>query len=329
MEQTAISDKNGLIFAYTLNGDGSGREVGWQEIRTLTPLNRLLWVHLDYTGEEAQRWIREECSLDEVVSEALLAEETRPRSVMIHSGLLVVLRGVNLNPGSEPDDMVTIRMWIQEKRIITTQKRRVFSIEDLQKGIIKGEGPINSAEFLVGITDRLTDRIAEVIEDINDKTDELEEEIIGVPKNQPIGILADIRRQTINLRRYLAPQREAMMRLQTMQIPWLDEHGRKHLHEMADSTTRYIEDLDSARDRAKVTHEELTNQLSEQIGRRMYFLTVLAAVFLPVTFVTGLLGVNLGGIPGSDNPWAFIVVCFFLSGLVALEIWIFKLKKWL
>jgi zinc transporter len=93
--------------------------------------------------------------------------------------------------------------------------------------------------------------------------------------------------------------------------------------------TRHIEDLDEARDRAAVTQEQLINSLSEQMNNKMYILSIVAAIFLPLGFLTGLLGINVGGIPGADSKLGFSVFVILLVGVVGFQIWFFKKKKWL
>ncbi|MDH3527069.1 MAG: hypothetical protein OEM43_06160 [Gammaproteobacteria bacterium] len=103
---------------------------------------------------------------------------------------------------------------------------------------------------------------------------------------------------------------------------------RMRIRELTDRMTRFIEDLDEARDRASVTHEELQNRLAELTNRRMYLLTMIAAIFLPLSFLTGLLGINVGGIPGSDFPAAFAIVVVLMV-LVGAGQWLFfRWRKW-
>jgi zinc transporter len=120
-----------------------------------------------------------------------------------------------------------------------------------------------------------------------------------------------------------------MTRLCAEEVPWLGDNNRLRLKEATDRVVRCIEDLDSARDRAAITQEELVNRLSEQLNARMYVLSLVAAIFLPLGFLTGLLGINVGGIPGADNPSAFLVFLLFLTVIVVLQILIFKRKRWL
>jgi zinc transporter len=318
-----------LIAAYILDGKGGGQRVGWNEIRQWTPSDGLLWVHLNYTAPEAQQWIEEESQLENVVGDALLAEESRPRVTAFDDGLLISLRGVNLNPGADPQDMVSLRIWADKNRVITTHRRKLLTVADICTAIEKGKGPRTSGEFLEDVADRLMSRMGGVIDELEDKVAELEEAVLTAESHELRPKLASIRRVAIYLRRYMAPQREAISRLQSEKMSWLTDEDRVRLREVYDHLTRYLEDLDAARERAAVTQEELVSRLSEQTDNRMYVLSIVAAIFLPLGFLTGLLGINVGGIPGAEYKAAFSILCLLVVGIVIVEIAIFKKKKWM
>ncbi len=322
-------NNDGLIAAYILDGKGGGRKVGWKEIQEWTVAAGVLWVHLDFTAPEAQRWIKEKSRLEDVIGEALLADESRPRITTFDDGVLVALRGVNLNPGADPEDMVSLRIWAEKDRVVTTRRRKLLSVADICSAIEKGKGPRTSGEFLEDVADRLMVRMGGVIGELEDKAAELEEAVLTAESHELRPMLASIRRDAINLRRYMAPQREAIARLQSEKVDWLGEEDRVRLRETYDRLTRYIEDLDAARERAAVTQEELLSRLSEQMDNRMYVLSIVAAIFLPLGFLTGLLGINVGGIPGSEYKAGFFVFCLLLVALVVIEVIIFKRKKWM
>lgn len=324
-----MTSENGLIVAYLLNGEGGGHRIEWDEIKTWKPERGFLWVHLCYTDSAARQWVRDQSGLDELIGEALLVEESRPRSLMTRSGLLAVLRGVNLNPGADPEDMVSIRIWIDQYRVISVRKTHLLSVDDLRGGIEKGEGPRTPGEFLADISERLVSRMAGVISKLEEDVDDLEQEVLTAASQDVRKKLAEIRSEAIMLRRYLAPQRDAMARLCTEKVDWLSDMDRMQLREQADRTMRYIEDLDAARERAAVSQDELVNRISEQMNSRMYLLSMVAAVFLPLGFLTGLLGVNVGGIPGMEYKWGFALVCVLILVLAALQFWYFKRKRWI
>ena len=156
----------------------------------------------------------------------------------------------------------------------------------------------------------------------------MQEQVVSGETRALRAALADLRREAIALRRYLAPQREVMNRLSANRNPWLGDAERLRLREEADRVTRYVEDLDAARERAGVTQEELANRLSEQMNNRMYVLSLIAGIFLPISFVTGLLGINVGGIPAADSPSGFVLVTLLLIVIVAIQVVLFKRKDW-
>jgi len=324
-----MSHNEGLIFAYVLDGNGGGQAIDWGKLKGWSPERGVLWLHLDYESEKVQKWLAEESGLSPILCEALLAEETRPRILSSNEGLLLILRGVNCNPGADPDDMVSLRMWFEEHRIISMRHRRVMAIEDIHKAIESAKGPTGSSDFLVMVSDRIADRMGEVVADIDDSVDELEDTVLTAESHELRPRLANLRRQTISLRRYIAPQRDVLARLHIERIPWLKDIDKNRIREIAERTTRFVEDIDSARDRAAITHEELNNRLSEQMNKAIYTLSIVAAIFLPLGLLTGLLGINVGGIPGTESRWAFAIVSFVLVGIAAVLIWIFKRIKWL
>jgi len=322
-------ESTGLICAYLMDGEGGAKKLSWQDLDQWKPENGPLWLHFDYTSAEAIEWISEKSGLDEVSASALLTEESRPRTTLVGSGMLIALRGVNLNPGSDPEDMVAVRLWVEEKRIISTRRRKLLSESDICRSFEEKEGPRTTGEFIVALSDRLISRMGGSVDDIEDRVAQMEEEIIVSESHALRTKLSEIRREAIMLRRYLAPQREAMMKLHAETVSWVSDSDRMHLREITDRVVRYIEDLDSVRDRAAVTQEELLNRLSEQMNTRMYVLSLVAAIFLPLGFLTGLLGINIGGIPGAENQSAFVIFIVMLVVVVILQIVIFKKKKWL
>jgi len=323
-----MTQKDGLIHAFVLDSKGGGRQIGWDELRTWKPGDGALWVHLDRTTRASQKWLQSQAHLDPLVCEALLQEETRPRSVPINDGLLVILRGVNLNPGADPEDMVSIRMWIDAARVISLRRHRVMAADDLRKQLVVGTGPTSPGDFLVRIADRLMDRMGSVVAGIEEQADELEEKVVTAQSHELRSALSDLRRQAIGLRRYIGPQRDVTSRLQTEQVSWLTPSHRAQLREIADRVMRHAEDLDAVREHAAVTHEELVSRLSEQMNRNMYVLSLVAAVFLPLGLLTGLLGINVGGIPGAEYHWAFVIVCAILGVLATIQIILFRRMRW-
>lgn len=324
-----MNSDDGLVFAYLLDGEGGGRRLDFKNVSDWRPEDGTLWLHFDYTGDEAVEWLCNRSGIDSSIAESLTTEETRPRSLVHKDGMLLILRGVNLNPGADPEDMISIRLWIDPKHIVTLRRRRVMAIDDLRQAIEAGEGPTGPGAFLEELSDRLVTRVGTVIADIDDTVDALEDEVLHVQSYELRRSIADVRRSAISMRRYLAPQRDVMTRLYSEKVDWLSDVERMRLREISDRTMRYVEDLDSIRDRATVTQEELNNRLAEQMNKTMYILSIVAGIFLPLGLLTGLFGINVGGIPGTESKWAFTIFCILLAAVAGFQIWLFKRKKWM
>jgi zinc transporter len=290
--------------------------------------NKPYWLHFDYELETTQQWLNEKSGLNQVVIDALLHDETRPRASVFHDGILISLRGVNLAANSNPEDMVSIRLWLSKDKVISTRHRTLLSVREIASDFEAGEGPTTPTQFVTMLADRLIARMAATIEEIEDKVSEIEELILLSSNYSLRNELSVLRRQIISLRRYLSPQREAMQQLLSEKVTLFSNEEKIQLRETTDHLIRFIEDLDSIKDRASVSQEELSNRLAEQMNGRMYVLSIVAAIFLPLGFLTGMLGINVGGIPGADNEYAFGLFSLILVVIVSLQIWVFKKNKW-
>lgn len=316
--------------AWSLDGKGGAKPLDAAALAGRWPAgDDILWVDLDLTKPPAREWLRRNGGLEKAAVAGLLAGETRPRALALAAGLLLVVRGVNLNPGADPEDMVAVRMWLDGRHVITSRRRRVLSVEDIAQALAAGTGPVSTGGFLVFLIDRLTERIGAVVEDVEDEIDDIE---LRVTSDDPVELrtrLGDLRRQIAAIRRFLSPQRDALDRLYRQPGDFLSDRESQELREETDRLTRQIEDLELARERALVTQEELQNRVAQEQNQRVYLLSVIAAIFLPLTFVTGLLGMNVAGLPGTQSPWGFAVsaVTMVLLG-IALTVF-FKWKKWI
>lgn len=323
-----IEADEGLVFAFALGQkEGEpGKRLGWGELDPSGPI----WVHMDRTVPRVQKWLAEEAELDELVIDALLADGTRPRASSISDGLLVILRGVNLNKGADPDDMIAIRMWLDHHRVITLRQHRFQTVRELRLLVEAGKGPTAPVGVMTFIADGLIDKLWPVVENLRSQIDGVEDHLAGedIADLDTRG-LADVRRQSIRLRRYLSPQRDTIRELAMRPIPIIDPQSRMELLEAAERTARVVEDLEEVRDRAAVSQEEVRAQREMRASQRMYLLTLVAAVFLPLGLLTGLLGINVGGMPGAQSPYAFWFVTGGLVIAAGLLVLLFKNLKWL
>ena len=332
-----MADESGLICAYVLAGQGGGRLVGWEEIRAWRPGAEEIWIHLDRAGNDSRQWLEDDSGIDPNVVIGLLAEATRPHFDTFNNGISMNLRGINMNEGAQPDDMVWVEMWAEPGRIVTTRHRHVNAIQQVKDSLNLEEraGPRTIGTLIVDIADGLVRNINISVELLESSIGDLESIVVaerGQDRQQQLRHdpeLPRLRRESIRMRRYLTPQLEVLSRLEVESSLPFSEVERSRLKVVNDRLVRIVEDLDAIRDRAYVIQDEISRAISERLERTMMILSVVAAVFLPLGLLTGLLGINTGGIPAAEQWWGFPAVVVILILFAIGEVWLFRRIKWL
>ena len=135
-----------LICAYAFDGHGSGHLLDWDGLRAYRADEGWLWVHLQRDAPGSRNWLERESGLDEILCDALLSSESRPRCESYGEGLLISLRGVNLNPGADPEDMVALVLWAEAGRVISVRRRRIMAVDSVRASIDAGRAPPTTGE---------------------------------------------------------------------------------------------------------------------------------------------------------------------------------------
>jgi zinc transporter len=319
----------GLLHALMLDGAGRARPVAWADVEAWTPDQGLLWLDLDYHTPEVMTWLMTASKIDPVTISALTDSDPRPRAAVHGENLLLVLRGINNNAGAEPEDMISVRTWIEPRRIVMLRHRQSTTVQSLVADLERGAGPRTAADFTLLLVERMVEHVVARVDVLGDDVAACEDRALAGDHSDLRAALADHRRRAIGLRRFLAPQREAMTRLNSIAVPWLDAQHRSRINEVTEDMLRAIEELDAARDRAAVTQEELSSRVAEVANQRLYLLSIITAFFLPLGFVCSLLGVNLAGMPGTHTSWAFWALCGVFAVAALVQLWFFRKRGWL
>ena len=321
-DSAATTEHPCFVFGLELNGKGGGKRTDGQ-VTTTEPQ----WLHIDYSSPQAEDWLREQ-GLEPAVIETLVRSESRPRTTPATGGLLVVLRAINMNPEADREDMVSMRMWLEPNRVITVRQRRLFAAEEVRESIEAGRGPKSIPELTIDLVERIADRITTFVDDLEDRVVSYEEAVESGKAGNLRRQVSELRRQTAMVRRFVAPLREALETLSRLSDDMFEGKWSFALRDQADRITRSVEDLDLVRERLHVIQEELLNRISQEQNDRMYLFSVIAAIFLPITFISGMFGMNTAGLPGLEHPLAFWMV---VAGMVAITAGTFvylRAKKW-
>jgi zinc transporter len=323
-----MSKEAGLIFGRRFENKGSEQSVALKGYPSSVSQEGLTWLHMDYESPETIQWVRECSGIDENLADYLLEDDSRPGILVHGQQLILVLRAINFNEKEDADDLISIRCYITDHLILTLRRRKVRLIEKMRKTQESGNGFINSSDFIYEMIDLLIQEIGKHTASLDEKMTELEDRLeIGY---DPLVFdeATEAQRKLLRLRRFLHPQKSTIQQLLSVNLAWFDPDLRLSLHNLSELHTRYVEDLDYNLDRARFMKEEIAAFNADTTNKRLYLLALVSVVFLPLSLITGLLGVNLAGIPFADQRYAFAALCLGMLGIAGILLLNFKKKQW-
>lgn len=327
---TIAQSTEGLIHAYLLDGLGGATPLNWVEIEAWESTQGVIWLHLNADHPNTRMWLKKFSGLDSIICEMLLDTDSEPGCIQESDSLNATFRGINFNQESKPEDMVYLNYYSDKNRIISIRSFRLFFIEDITKKLEKNCGPKDAATLLTSILDNLHEKMEPTLDFIEEQLDELEKNVSKfnyIDKTRED--LLDLRQEIIELRRFLMPQKNALVHLSKFNLSWLNKKNIRIIKKIEGRIQHFFAELESYRERAIVIKDEINSITNEKMNRAMYMLSIVTGVFLPLGFLTGLLGINVGGMPGMQSKIAFWVVCGILIAVLLLSIVIFKRNRWI
>lgn len=323
--------ENWLVSASILDGKGGATQINETDIKKWKPAKGVLWVHLNLKFDGAAEWLKNNSGLDDWTIETLTdIDESRPRTVVHRNSLLLVLRTVNLTPRSEPDDMVFLRLFADKNRLITVRLHPAIDFQSIADDFTAKEGPTDINSLIEVVLENTLDSTADTVSDLEDELDEREEVLIA--KKQPDSLFADLSemlRRLVIMHRFLSPERDALEALTRRGPTWFNEDMERAARDSFHRMQRVIEDIDLLRERVHINQDVLNSYATKQAQRNMYMLSVIATVFLPLSFLTGLFGMNVGGIPFSSDANGLLITFGLISLIGLLLLFIFRKLKWI
>jgi zinc transporter len=328
------SNDGPLLIGRVLDGHGGGRPISWRLAQGWSPAREgeVLWLHLDRTQPGVTEWLQSELHIPQPTAELLTSDATRPRAFRDGQTLVATLRGINFNPGAAPEDMVSLQLWADEHRVITLRRHPQQTPTDVMEEIDAGRGPRDSGALVTSFAEHLVNRMNKVIVDVNDEIDRLEAADLDVRDNEDLlAKVASIRRSGLALQRHMGPQHVALEAISRDAPGWFEQHDRREIGETIALLRRYLDDIDVSKESAVVLMDELRSRAlarSEKTNRR---LTLVATVFLPLSFFVGLFGINVGGMPFAEiagHPYGFWIIAGLCAVIGLFTVWLFRRWHW-
>ena len=311
-------------FGYRITGNRAER-VGVGE--ALHGSADLVWVHLSSNAEEAQAWLRDEAKLSGYVVDALTAMETRPRCEAFDEGALVNLRGRSKETVDPSDLLGSVRIWGVRGRVYSVTRKPLYAVVAVEKEVEAGR-VLDPGDLIAAFATAITADLDPQVADLGDTLDDCEESLDANKVFELRRHVTRVRVQAIAYRRFLNPQRAALEKLAALPGDWLAPDDRQHLASASDRAARMAEEVESIRERASLVHEALSDLRAEQLDRRSLVIAIVAMIFLPLTFITGVYGMNVADLPFAQEPWAFDAIMGLCVAITVFVLGYFLRNHW-
>jgi len=305
--------------------DGTVTDIGPGEVAQFDSPG-FVWLHVEGVGHGESMDVPD--YVPPMAANALVASETRPRCDEVDEAVLINLRGTAFDTMQDSDGLVSIRVWVEGQRVTSVSRHRLAALAKVEAAVRAGR-VTDGGDFVAALAQAISVQLDPQVADLGDSLDDCEGMLDGGDIYALRRKIAHIRSQAIVLRRFVAPDRDALGAMAQLQFDWISKDDRMHLREAADRFARMAEELEAVRERAALLHEQLTDLRAEKIDQRSLGIAVTAFIFLPLTFVTGLLGMNVEGIPYADHAWAFWGVVGFCAAIALLVMGWFAKRQWL
>lgn len=278
------------------------------------------WIDIDQHDPEARRLLDERWSLSDPTRELLCEKNYRNRRVHVPEGLVLRL-AYSGGRGDEDGQSVGLGLLVTPERILTIRHGPVKEIEDLWRVLEEGAEEVQQGwSVLTLLVMRIAGCIEAGLDREVDTIDDLEDQVFEDEGRLPIEELGQLRRQLIRDRRYINSLSRVLE--ETVDDPnvHLESSRGEELTAAVQAMLRQERTIAFFLERANMLQDQIQSQLTEGMNKSTLRLGVVATVFLPLGFLTGLLGINVAGIPGNHDPWAFWRVCGLLV-VLATTVW--------
>lgn len=292
------------------------------------------WLHMCIRHQETSSFLMDEAALDDLIVAALVEEDTRSRLRVRDDGIMVLLKAMRVEDKEmpRPENMVSMRLWLTSKAVISTREADVGPVLEVAAQLNAGAGPVTPGNFLTDLVDEHFKRVEHFVEQIEDDTEQISMMVARYEVGDACPNMAKTEDRISGLLRHLGPQRPVLEILSDLRHEVLDDRDRARLDDALTRLLRFIETLQMLRERIDSLNHQIARIQDRRLSRSTYIFAAVATIFLPLSFLTGLFGVNLMGLPFSESPegfWALTAICVALVVTVLAIMGVCRWRKWL
>ncbi len=322
------ADDSGLICGFIFETPGAPpRAVGsrealdWLQAHRAQPGDAFLWLHFNLAQNSAERWLRLHADLSEAFYEALHDGSHSSRIEHVDDRLVAVLNDVHFDFSFDPSDLSTLWLEAAPHCMVSARRQPLRSIDRLRTAVRRGEAPRSTVELLVHLLRDQGDVLVDIVRSLNAKVDETEDGLLAGRVDGRAGALGGLRRLIVRLQRVLAPEPAALVRMLQHPPAWMGAADLQDFRASGEEFAVVLRDLAALQERIKLLQEEIATRVNEENNRSLFILTIVTVLVLPINIVSGLLGMNVGGLPLAQHPHGFWIVVALIGSITAVAAW--------
>jgi magnesium transporter len=320
--------------AYYLNPQGTlQKNPGEDEMRAAFKSREgLLWVDIEGITEAETALIERLFKFHHLAIEDCVSPQIHPPKIDdFDDYLFVIAHGINHVSESETVETAELAIFLGANFVVSNHDVHLYSIESVQH-LVEADGrPMRrGADFLAhALIDALVDNVLPTIDRMSDIAEEIEEEVIHQPQQATLEAVLKLKRSTLRVHRVMAPQREVLNRLSRGEFPVVKTEAQIFYRDIFDHLVR-IEDLNqNIRDRADNALSTYLSSVANRQNETMRVLSIVATIFLPLTLLAGIYGMNFEYMPELEWRWGYFAVLGIMGVVIASVIWRFWASQWI
>ncbi len=302
-----IPDTGGLICGFRFTAEGT-QPLEWGTGLAAGEINEPVWLHFRQSDVRAQSWLNSFAHIPTHWRELLLDTDPHIRIETGDQAFAGVLGDFHFEFDGDADMLGTVRVFVDEHCLISTRLHALKAM-DCVRSDVKGGLPVKSPidivfRFLEDMMDLMAGHSLKQAEIV----DRIEDLVLKDRFLQESEELGAARRLLTRLRRMVDAQRHAMVQLSHRPPAWFREETRTEVRRIIERLTATFLDLDAIQERARLLQDEIAGRIANATNRNLYVISLLTAVFLPITLISGIFGMNVGGLPWEGQPVGFGLV---------------------
>ena len=308
------------------------------DIRSLDELplpteGSITWLDIDGLDDEQMiRAVGDRYGLHPLLLEDVLNFDHRPKVEEFQDTLFVVAKMLSLDEETGGIEMEQVSFVLSRSMLISFQERPGDILDPIRERIRKNLGRVrkHGADYLLyALLDVIVDNYFLIVENLGERIQELERKVTVRPGNEDLLTIQEIRSLLITVNRYVTPTRELAGRLNTLQSALIDKGTRRYINDLQDHTVYIADSINTFRDMLTNLENTYHAGVNMRMGQVMKLLTVISTIFIPLTFIVGVYGMNFDHMP--ELHWRFgyyMVMGLMLTISLVMLLW-FRKKRWL